>query len=111
MRVKATEGQMTLEGPGITGAEMRRKAMEWTRRNLRAWSEMKRMAVELASKGRRFSIDQLAIEARYNMRVDGHDDGFKVNNNLRAPLARMLIQECPGVEGYVETRPSKADWC
>ena len=44
--MKATEGQMTLEGPGITGAEMRRKAMEWTRRNPRAWSEMKRMAVE-----------------------------------------------------------------
>lgn len=107
--MKATEGQMTLEGPGITGAEMRRKAMEWTRRNLRAWSEMKRMATELAAEGRRFSIDQLAIEARYNMRTEGYD-GFKVNNNLRAPLARMLIQECPGVEGYVETRPSKADW-
>lgn len=109
MHVRQVEGQMTLEGPGITGAEMKRKAMEWTRRNLRAWSEMKRMAVELASKGRRFSIDQLAIEARYNMRTEGYD-GFKVNNSLRAPLARMLIQECPCVEGFIETRSSKADW-
>lgn len=110
-RAEPCEGQMSLaDGEGITGERMMKKAMEWRCSNWAAWSAMKRMADEFASQGRRFSIDQLAVEARYNMRTNGLSDGFKFNNTLRAPLARILISECPHVEPYIETRSSKVDW-
>lgn len=102
--------QLSLEGEGMTGKDMKRKAMAWRSRNIHAWSRMKEMAIEHAYQGKKFSIDQLVIEARYKMHIEGSDDGFKVNNTLRAPLARLLINECPSVAPYIETRSSKVDW-
>lgn len=99
-----------VDGEGITGEQMKKQAMTWRSNNWRAWSEMKRMADEFASQQRHFSIDQLAVEARYNMRTNGTSCGFKFNNNLRAPLARLLVQEMPFVKPYIELRASKADW-
>lgn len=94
----------------MSGQEMMRKAMLWRHNNLHAWSAMKHKADELASEGKRFSIGQLAVLVRYEVHEVEGDSGFKVNNTLRAPLARLLVQESPHVKPYIEMRSSKADW-
>lgn len=104
------DGQMTLEGPGVTGEKIMRDAMEWRTSNLRAWTLMKEKAEERFAQGRRTSIAELAEDARYSMRLDGYTDGFRINNTTRAGLARLMLQECPHLEKIVEVRKSKADW-
>lgn len=105
------EDVLSRGGAKVTsGEEMRKQAMRWRHDNLAAWSEMKRIANEFANEGRRFSIDYLAEQARYRMQTVGEVDGFKVNNNLRAPLARLLVKECPHLERFIEMRRSKVDW-
>lgn len=91
-------------------AEMKERAAKWACRNFTAWNRMKDVARERARAGKRFSISELSEEARYRMRVKGEDAGFKVNNSLRAALARLLIKEVPECEPYIETRASKVDW-
>lgn len=94
----------------LTGEEMMQRAMTWIFNNFYAWQRMKETACERATKGIHFSIADLAEEARYRMRVEGKDQGFKVNNSIRAALARQLIRECPVVEPFIEIRSSKVDW-
>lgn len=89
------------------GDEMMEAAREWCRRNREAWWWMCMTAAERASKGERFGIADLAEEVRWRKRAEG--DPFKLNNTLRAPLARLLIAQYPHVAPYIETRKSKAD--
>ena len=91
------------------GKEMLKAAMKWRNNNLHAWSQMHSIAARFASEGKRFSIDYLANEARYFMRAQGDERGFKVNNTDRAPLARLMIQENPTLKDFIETRKSKVD--
>ena len=93
----------------VTGEWMAFKARKWVEDNPGAWAEMKRLATERAGAGKRVSIDMLAVEARYRMRVNGTDEGFRFNNTLRAPLARMMVEECPHLDAAIERRRSKAD--
>lgn len=108
--------QLTLEeavsdgSVSLTGAEMVERAGRWVVGNWYAWERMKEEAVKRAREGRRFAISDLAEEARYRMRTEGKDQGFKINNSLRAALARRLIRECPEVKPYIEIRASKVDW-
>lgn len=94
----------------LSGSEMMKRAMEWRSVNINAWSRMKEIAIERIREGRRFSIAELAEEARYRMRTKGHDQGFKINNSLRAALARLLIKELPPAADYMEIRSSRVDW-
>lgn len=91
------------------GKKMLGKAMKWRSENIRAWSQMKVIAHSFADEGRHFSIDLLVNEARFFMRTNGQDNGFKINNDIRAPLARLLIQEDPMLAPYIETRGSMVD--
>lgn len=106
------DGQTALDGgvSSMSGTEMMKKAMLWRHNNLHAWCEMKKKANELAEARKKFSIDQLAVLVRYEVHDVEGDSGFKVNNTLRAPLARLLVKEEPHLEPYIEMRASKADW-
>ena len=104
------EGQLSIEGEGVSGAKIMRDAMEWRHRNLRAYSLMVAKAEERRAEGRRTSIAELAEDARYSMRLDGYTDGFRINNTTRSGLARLIISERPHLAKVIETRRSKADW-
>lgn len=95
---------------GMTGDWMVRKADEWVAANWYAWCRMKGIAWGYVNEGRRFSMERLFQEARYDMATNGCSDGFKVNNNTRAALARRLVREIPAAGKYIETRSSKVDW-
>lgn len=101
----------TMNGPtSLTGPEMVERLNRWVVANWYAWERIKEAAVERARAGMHFSISDLAEEARYRMRTAGKDQGFKINNSLRAAMARRLIRECPEVEPFIEIRSSKVDW-
>lgn len=102
--------QLSLEAPGVTGAKIMSDAMDWRNRNLRAWTLMTQKANERYAEGRRTSIAELAEDARYSMRLEGYTDGFRVNNTLRAGLARLMLKENPHLSKVIEVRKSKADW-
>lgn len=91
------------------GAEMLLKAENWIKKNGDGWEQMKALAQSLVDKRQPFSMDFLANVARYYMIIAGDESGFKVNNDYRAPLARIMIKENPALEDYIEKRKSKVD--
>lgn len=93
----------------LTGERMRSMAIEWRRNNEEAWDRMVSMAEHYVSEGRRFSMEKLLQFARYDMATNGYSQGFKVNNNTRAGLARMMREEHPEFVPYMEVRKSKVD--
>lgn len=92
-----------------TAEWMKAEARKWVDDNPLAWGEMKEIASLRASLGRRFSIGQLTEYVRFSFTTFGKSDGFKMNNSLRAELARMLIEEVPQCRPFIETRKSKVD--
>ena len=88
--------------------EMWRDAKEWVRKNHAAWLWMCGEAMRLSTEKKHFSIDQFANVARYGMPINGVNE-FKFDNDIRAPLARMLKEAVPQCEDYLETRWSVCD--
>ena len=93
----------------LTGEFMLSQAVEWRKANEKAWELMTDMGRQYVAQGRRFSMEKLLQFARYDMLTNGYSQGFKVNNNTRAALARMMLAENPGFEKYMEVRKSKVD--
>ena len=83
-------------------------ADEWVRRNYEAWTWMRCQAVKYTEQRKRFGIGELCEQVRWHMQAEGVD-GFKVNNNYRAALARRLIAEYPPCRPYIKTRDSVVD--
>lgn len=94
--------------PGITGEKLIDDAWKWRRENPRLYQWMFDRARQAMYRGERTSINKLAEEAR-DHHIEGYIGGFKLNNNLRAPLARMMIAECPDLSKVFRCRSSKAD--
>jgi len=98
--------------PGARNAEdIREMAEEWRRRNPEAYGCMVALARDAMRHGKRTSIAQLAETIRYSpeVRVSYRVGDFKVNNTLRAPLARMIERENPDLKGVFAMRQSKVD--
>lgn len=93
----------------MTGEYMRLMAVEWRNANPEAWTYLVGMAKVYADRRQRFSMERLFQTARYDMGTNGHSQGFKVNNNTRASLARMMLEEHPEFKGLMEVRKSKVD--
>lgn len=88
--------------------EIASKADEWVSKNWAVWGWMKLKAAEAARDGRHFSIARLVEEARYTKPVQGIDE-YRINNDIRAPLARRLKKEVPICAEYIEIRESMVD--
>ena len=90
------------------GERFQEAARDWIRKNHGTWLWMCQKAAAAAAENRRFSIARLVEEARYTKPVQGVDE-YKINNDIRAPLARMLVDAVPQCAKYIETRSSKVD--
>lgn len=90
------------------GDRYKQDAKDWIRRNHGVWLFFCNYASKCATEKKHFSIDQLAIIARYELPTEGDGD-FKMNNNLRAPLARMLREAVPQCREYLQIRDSVCD--
>jgi len=63
-------------------------------------------AKERVRTGRRFGIGALTERVRWELALpsDSGSRGYKINNNLRAYIARELIRQVPEVSPFLETR-------
>lgn len=93
----------------LTGEHMAQMARDWRAANPEAWELMTAKGEEFAARRRRFSMETLFQFARYDMATNGFSQGFKVNNNTRAALARMMRDENPEFAPFMDIRKSKVD--
>lgn len=82
------------------GGERMDEAREWVRENPAAWEWMVAQAAEECSQGGYTSIKRLAAGARFQFRVH-------VNDKLTSSLARIMLEEHPGIR--LKVRRSMAD--
>lgn len=88
--------------------EMNRRTDEWIRDNHAVWLWMIGKANWYASNKKRFSIARLVEEARYTKPVKGINE-YKIDNTLRAPLARRLVKAAPSCKPYIKMKFSLVD--
>lgn len=81
----------------------------WVAANPEAWRYMKAQARAAAERGHRFGMKQLAEHVRWHFAVNRTDRSYGLNNNIVAPLARLLVAECPDVRPYMEMRRTSLD--
>ena len=89
--------------------EMNRKTDEWIRDNHAVWLWMIGKANWYVTNRMRFSISRLVEEARYTKPVNGINE-YKIDNTLRAPLARRLIKAVPNCKPYIITKFSLCEY-
>mgnify|MGYP000759042327 CR=1 FL=1 len=82
------------------------RARAWLKANCVVWAKWVEEVEESARSGTRWSCQLLAEKARAYDLVDSNGEPFKVNNDLRPALARILCEEVPGACPYVELRTS-----
>lgn len=82
------------------------RARLWIRNNPVVWSKWVEEVEEAARSGARWSCQLLVEKARAYDLVNSSGEPFKVNNNLRPALARILCEEVPAAREYVELRTS-----
>lgn len=75
------------------------------------YDEVVRRAFDLWNRGwEHFGIKAIweAIRFDWSVRLGPSDDGFKVNNNYTAFMARRVMADHPELEGFFETRVQRA---
>ena len=84
---------------------LRREAGVWIAANPRVYALFVRFAKEAASKGRPFGIKLLTERVRWEGLVNTtSDDGYKINNNHHAYIARRLVHDYPELVGLLRFR-------
>lgn len=83
--------------PTLLHDTIEEKFQRWLRSNPETVEHIRGLAVQWHRAGHaRCGIGMLAEKARWDAGVGGRDeDGFKVNNNYRALLARHLVASTP----------------
>ena len=65
---------------------------------------------QYAKDGEKFSVKFLVEEYRWLARsLADKQDGFKWDNSLTTPLARLLLQDAPEIATYIRTKKSYCD--
>ncbi|HEY5506882.1 MAG TPA: hypothetical protein VIK83_05250 [Coriobacteriia bacterium] len=85
-------------------------AREWRNLNPAAWDMIVRWSLEDHANGRRCSIGfyaELLRRPQYHLRRGSSP--YKLDQNIRAVLVRMLIDEYPNLADAFELRSSKYD--
>lgn len=83
-------------------------AVAWRDANPEGYRIFAELALEHVDAGQRFGMKYLGEIVRYRMRMGRMDADFKVNNNLLAPIGRLLAEDFPRIEPFMETRA--VDW-
>ena len=71
---------------------------------------IRRLAIEAVRAGRtKLGIAQLWEVTRWNLWTEAREQGFKLNNDFRAPCARYLMATSPELVDVFETRRRTCD--
>ena len=70
---------------------------------------MRTLALQAVAAGRRrIGIAALFERARWELDLNTHEGGAKLNNDLRAPMARHLMEIEPRLQAVFETRERRS---
>ena len=91
------------------GDDLRAKAAAWIDANPVAYARFERFALEAARSGRHFGIGLLTERVRWEalVRIQQDEDGYRINNNHRAYIARKLIADHPQLDGLIRFRKTR----
>lgn len=87
-------------------------ALAWKEDHPDAYALMARTAIDMKRRGLRPSMDDLAAKLRASDHPNNRQkpgEPFKLNNTLKASLARMLMNDFPELKGMFRVRKSRAD--
>lgn len=78
--------------------------------NPHVYVQLRSLALAARRRGvRRIGIGQLFEVLRWNTMLRTRGNEFKLNNDFRAPYARLLMASDPFLAGMFETRRSRVD--
>lgn len=84
---------------------LEREARDWMDEHPDVFALFERFARQMVERGRRFGIGQLTERVRWEVAATwSSSDGFRVNNNHRAYVARRLVALHPSWAAWLETR-------
>jgi hypothetical protein len=91
--------------------ELEEKYRLWKEDNPGVFKLFEHFAMQMLQQGKRFGIGMLAERVRWEVRTTWapDQDGFKMNNNHRAYIARDLIAKYPALADLLETRVVKGE--
>lgn len=85
-------------------------AHEWMAKHPDVFAVFEHMALEAASRGRRFGMKALAEVVRWHVPfAKGDDEEWKICNNHIAYIGRELIDRHPWIRPYITTRRAGTD--
>ena len=92
------------EGPARNALEARYR--EWLDTHWPVYALYERFALEACTRGKKFSIALLTERIRWEvlMGIQKDHEGYRINNNYRAYIARDLLHKYPQLTGYLHTR-------
>lgn len=92
------------EGPTRNILEARYR--EWLHDNVKVYALYERFALEASERKKKFSIALLTERIRWEvlMGIQKDSEGYRINNNYRAYIARDLLYKYPQLQGLLETR-------
>lgn len=79
----------------------------WLADNPHVFAEVVRVARHFRDAGDRVSINRVFEELRERLVTVG--DRYRLNQDWRAPMARLVMDRCPDLDGYFATRRSQVD--
>lgn len=87
----------------------RARVLAFDRQNPDIYTRLRDMAIRAQAAGRRIGIKCLWESLRYDLSITTTGDEWKLNNNLHAGYARLLMEREPRLFGYFETRSRRRD--
>ena len=90
--------------------DLREEAGRWIAQNPGAMFHFREFARQKIIRHQRFGIAAITERVRWEMSLSTtSDDGFKINNNHRAYIARRLVEEMPEVADLIRVRPVRCE--
>jgi hypothetical protein len=105
-----TGTQLTIDDAAQARAPIRndleRKYRIWKATHVQVFALFDKFALQILAHNRRFGIALLQERVRWEIHTTWAEDaeGYKINNNYRAYIARDLIAAHPGLAPLIETR-------
>lgn len=86
------------------------RTQEWIAQHPQVFAMFERFALDMASRGRKFGMKQLAERVRWEVLATWEKDaaGYRINNNIVAYLGRELMRRHSHLAEYIETRQIRA---
>ena len=97
---------------GPSTSRLERAFWEFHSQNPHVYDKLEQLALQLRSSGvTRWGIKALWEVCRYELvlRTSSSARSFRLNNNYTAYYARLLMERCPDLAGFFETRQHRGD--